>query len=62
MRTGPLPQVRGLFKTWDSDASGFIERAEFERAYSSMLPDASAEEKARVFAWMDTQVGGPLGM
>jgi len=53
-----VTEVRGLFREFDTDGSGYVDREEFTRSYRAMLPDAGDEEQARAFEWADlTQTG-----
>eukprot|EP00195_Chlamydomonas_chlamydogama_P012380 CAMPEP_0202907550 /NCGR_PEP_ID=MMETSP1392-20130828/43042_1 /ASSEMBLY_ACC=CAM_ASM_000868 /TAXON_ID=225041 /ORGANISM="Chlamydomonas chlamydogama, Strain SAG 11-48b" /LENGTH=585 /DNA_ID=CAMNT_0049596507 /DNA_START=23 /DNA_END=1777 /DNA_ORIENTATION=+ len=52
--------VRGLFKKWDTDGSGYIDRSEFDTAYQILFADADPDEKGRVFEWLDSGQQGKV--
>ena len=55
-----LVRVIDLFRDWDEDANGLIDRSEFQRGMVALGVEASAEEAGRLFDEFDKDGGGTI--
>eukprot|EP00798_Chlamydomonas_sp_ICE-L_P007767 gene7767-953_t len=49
--------IRGLFVKFDTDGSGFLDKAAFDAVWSSILTDSSVHEREEMFSILDMSAG-----